>query len=71
MVHFKSGIFKDANGTYKNMIIYQMRGETYGRKKPSYDGNAGSPTREVQNSRMTSVVTLFQTLVQGRTVTAA
>ncbi|MCQ4874456.1 DUF6266 family protein [Butyricimonas paravirosa] len=62
MVHFKSGIFKDANGTYKNMIIYQMRGETYGRKKPSYDGNAGSPTREVQNSRMTSVVTLFQSI---------
>lgn len=62
MVQIKSGVLKEANGTYKNMVVYQMRSKTYGRGKPSYDGNADSPTRKIQNIRMASVVTFFQTI---------
>ena len=62
MVQIKSGILKDANGTYKDMIVYQIKGKTYGRKRPAKDGNANSPIREMQNTRMTSVVTLFQSI---------
>ena len=62
MVEIKSGLLKDAHGRYDGMVIYHKRGKTFGRKFPSYDGNAGSPTRAHQNTRLSSVVTLYQSV---------
>ena len=43
--------------------LYTTKEEkTFGRKFPSYDGNAGSPTRAHQNTRLSSVVTLYQSV---------
>ena len=62
MVEIKSGLLKDAHGQFDGMVIYHKRGKTFGRKFPSYDGNAGSPTRAHQNTRLSSVVTLYQSV---------
>ncbi len=62
MVKIKSGLFKDAQGQHDGMVIYQRGGKTFGRKLPSYDGNAGSSTRSKQNARLSSVVTLYQSI---------
>ncbi|HJA16068.1 MAG TPA: hypothetical protein H9796_13485 [Candidatus Butyricimonas faecavium] len=62
MVEIKSGLLKNARGQYDGMVIYQKGKKTFGRKFPSYDGNAGSPTRFQQNTRLSSVVTLYQSV---------
>ena len=65
MVEIKSGLLKDAHGQFDGMVIYHKRGKTFGRKFPSYDGNAGSPTRAHQNTRLSSVVTLVLYSLSG------
>lgn len=62
MVEIKSGALKDAKGKYKGMVIFQKGKKTFGRALPSYDGNAGSPTRAAQNARLAAVVTLYQSI---------
>ncbi|RGV36646.1 hypothetical protein DWW18_00125 [Butyricimonas virosa] len=62
MVEIKSGLLKDACGRHDGMVIYKKRGKTFGRKLPSYDGNVDSPTRAKQNARLSSVVTLYQSV---------
>lgn len=44
------------------MIIYQIGNKTYARKAPSYDGSEGSESRSIQNTRLSSVVTLYQSV---------
>ena len=62
MVEIKSGLLKDAHGRHDGMVIYHKRGKTFGRKLPSYDGNVDSPIRARQNARLSSVVTLYQSV---------
>lgn len=62
MVEIKSGLLKDAHGQFDGMVIYHKRGKTFGRKLPSYDGNVDSPIRARQNARLSSVVTLYQSV---------
>jgi len=62
MAEIKSGLFKDASGRHAGVVLYQKRGKTFSRNLPSYDGNAGSPTRAQQNTRLSSVVTLYQSV---------
>lgn len=57
-----SGPLKNARGRHENMIIYQVGDKTYARQVPSYDGNKDSETRTIQNTRMSSVVTLYQSI---------
>lgn len=62
MAEIKSGLFKDARGRHCGVVLYQRKGKTFSRNLPSYDGNAGSPTWAQQNTRLSSVVTLYQSV---------
>lgn len=62
MAEIKSGLFKSAHGRHGGVVLYQRNGKTFSRNLPSYDGNAGSVTRAQQNTRLSSVVTLYQSV---------
>ena len=62
MVEIKSGALLGAHGRYQGMVIFQKGKKTYGRALPSYDGNADSPSRKVQNARLAAAVTHYQTI---------
>lgn len=62
MVEIKSGALLGAHGRYQGMVVFQKGNKTYGRALPSYDGNADSPSRKVQNARLAAAVTHYQTI---------
>ena len=62
MVEIKSGALLGAHGRYQGMVVFQKGNKTYGRALPSFDGNADSPSRKVQNARLAAAVTHYQTI---------